>query len=383
MTILLYDYYDLEEKSSKQLSVWKAWHLVLYVCAAVFGITNYVFLQNTMQLVDGNCVLYPRQLEFRVVELPEAADPQNYNEYHDLTKNATDDAQGNGPVQNDDSGKVKRETSDNDTAVTETLAADSEIFTENKTHRLVLDVSRTLFETNNDCDFAEYTPLMSMIFAAVWITMFTMCPRGGRARAGLPQPWRILAPALLFALVMVGVTGHSFTLTNGGLHAFCAAFYDVSNSTTCSSADPFLELGWNATWGFGSRAAATRAASAGVLASWACAAALLLARCLAAPDFVLRRTDVYLTKDPQQKVIPHLLKSQKYHQRSNQSSPSKRDNASMRSEPTVTTELVTASVEQGQDSVPTSLIVTPVKTPRDTEDIEMTYTSQERIDKHE
>ncbi|XP_047034008.1 uncharacterized protein LOC124640337 [Helicoverpa zea] len=383
MTILLYDYYDLEEKSSKQLSVWKAWHLILYVCAAVFGITNYVFLQNTMQLVDGNCVLYPRQLEFRVVELPEAANPQNYNEYHDLTKNATDDAQGNGPVQNDDSGKVKRETPDNDTAVTETLAVDSEIFTENKTHRLVLDVSRTLFETNNDCDFAEYTPLMSMIFAAVWITMFTMCPRGGRARAGLPQPWRILAPALLFALVMVGVTGHSFTLTNGGLHAFCAAFYDVSNSTTCSSADPFLELRWNATWGFSSRAAATRAASAGVLASWACAAALLLARCLAAPDFVLRRTDVYLTKDPQQKVIPHLLKSQKYHQRSNQSSPSKRDNASMRSEPTVTTELVTASVEQGQDSVPTSLIVTPVKTPRDTEDIEMTYTSQERIDKHE
>ncbi|XP_021196104.3 uncharacterized protein LOC110380437 [Helicoverpa armigera] len=383
MTILLYDYYDLEEKSSKQLSVWKAWHLILYVCAAVFGITNYVFLQNTMQLVDGNCVLYPRQLEFRVVELPEAADPQNYNEYHDLTKNTTDDAQGNGPVQNDDSGKVKRETPDNDTAVTETLAVDNEIFTENKTHRLVLDVSRTLFETNNDCDFAEYTPLMSMIFAAVWITMFTMCPRGGRARAGLPQPWRILAPALLFALVMVGVTGHSFTLTNGGLHAFCAAFFDVSNSTTCSSADPFLELGWNATWGFSSRAAATRAASAGVLASWACAAALLLARCLAAPDFVLRRTDVYLTKDPQQKVIPHLLKSQKYHQRSNQSSPSKRDNASMRSEPTVTTELVTASVEQGQDSVPTSLIVTPVKTPRDTEDIEMTYTSQERINKQE
>ncbi|PZC73624.1 hypothetical protein B5X24_HaOG209041 [Helicoverpa armigera] len=383
MTILLYDYYDLEEKSSKQLSVWKAWHLILYVCAAVFGITNYVFLQNTMQLVDGNCVLFPRQLEFRVVELPEAADPQNYNEYHDLTKNATDDAQGNGPFQNDDSGKVKRETPDNDTAVTETLAGDSEIFTENKTHRLVLDVSRTLFETNNDCDFAEYTPLMSMIFAAVWITMFTMCPRGGRARAGLPQPWRILAPALLFALIMVGVTGHSFTLTNGGLHAFCAAFYDVSNSTTCSSADPFLELGWNATWGFSSRAAATRAASAGVLASWACAAALLLARCLAAPDFVLRRTDVYLTKDPQQKVIPHLLKSQKYHQRSNQSSPSKRDNASMRSEPTVTTELVTASVEQGQDSVPTSLIVTPVKTPRDTEDIEMTYTSQERINKQE
>ena len=80
-----------------------------------------------------------------------------------------------------------------------------------------------------------------------------------------------------------------------------------------------------------------------------------------------------------QKVIPSLLKSQKYHKQSNQSSPSKRDNASMRSEPTVTTELVTASVEQDQDSAPTSLTVTPVTSPRKTDDIEMTYTTQERL----
>lgn len=375
MTILLYDYYDLEEKSSRQLNVWKAWHIILYVCAAVFGITNYVFLQNTMQLVDNNCVLFPRKLEFHTVELK----AQNISETHDF-KNVTDDAQGNTTVLNaDGSEKVKRETDGNETTTTEVPTLESETFlTENKTHRLALDTTRTLFESNGDCQFAEYMPLMSMIFASVWITMFTMCPRGGRARTGLQQPWRILTPALLFALVMVGVTGHSFALTNQGMHAFCAAFYEVTNTTTCSSVDPFLELGWNSTWGFGARVAATRGTCAGVLASWACAAALLLARCLTAPDFVLRRTDVYLAKDPQQKVIPHLLKTQKYHQRSNQSSPSKRDNVSVRSEPTVTTELVTASVEQGQDTAPTSLTVTPVRSPRTTEEIEMTYTSQER-----
>lgn len=375
MTILLYDYYDLEEKSSRQLNVWKAWHIILYVCAAVFGITNYVFLQNTMQLVDNNCVLFPRKLEFHTVELK----AQNISETRDF-KNVTDDAQGNTTVLNaDGSEKVKRETNGNETTTTELPTLEGETFlTENKTHRLALDTTRTLFESNGDCQFAEYMPLMSMIFASVWITMFTMCPRGGRARTGLQQPWRILTPALLFALVMVGVTGHSFALTNQGMHAFCAAFYEVTNTTTCSSVDPFLELGWNSTWGFGARVAATRGTCAGVLASWACAAALLLARCLTAPDFVLRRTDVYLAKDPQQKVIPHLLKTQKYHQRSNQSSPSKRDNASVRSEPTVTTELVTASVEQGQDTAPTSLTVTPVRSPRSTEEIEMTYTSQER-----
>lgn len=375
MTILLYDYYDLEEKSSRQLNVWKAWHIILYVCAAVFGITNYVFLQNTMQLVDNNCVLFPRKLEFHTVELK----AQNISETHDF-KNVTDDAQANTTVLNaDGSEKVKRETDGNETTTTELPTLEGETFlTENKTHRLALDTTRTLFESNGDCQFAEYMPLMSMIFASVWITMFTMCPRGGRARTGLQQPWRILTPALLFALVMVGVTGHSFALTNQGMHAFCAAFYEVTNTTTCSSVDPFLELGWNSTWGFGARVAATRGTCAGVLASWACAAALLLARCLTAPDFVLRRTDVYLAKDPQQKVIPHLLKTQKYHQRSNQSSPSKRDNVSVRSEPTVTTELVTASVEQGQDTAPTSLTVTPVRSPRTTEEIEMTYTSQER-----
>lgn len=31
---------------------------------------NYVFLQHTMQLIDGNCVLTPRELAFRTFELP-------------------------------------------------------------------------------------------------------------------------------------------------------------------------------------------------------------------------------------------------------------------------------------------------------------------------
>ncbi|CAH2208116.1 jg19128, partial [Pararge aegeria aegeria] len=67
----------------------------------------------------------------------------------------------------------------------------------------------------------------------------------------------------------------------------------------CSSVGPYLERSWNASWSFGGRAAAARAASAGVWASWACAATLFLARCLTAPDFEVKRTGAYL-KDPQQ-----------------------------------------------------------------------------------
>lgn len=69
---------------------------------------------------------------------------------------------------------------------------------------------------------------------------------------------------------------------------------------SCSSVDPFLERGWNASWGLGGRSVAARGACAAVWASWACAAALLLARCLAAPDFVVRTTSVYLKHDPQE-----------------------------------------------------------------------------------
>lgn len=65
----------------------------------------------------------------------------------------------------------------------------------------------------------------------------------------------------------------------------------------------YLERGYNASWSFGGRVAATRAASAGVLAAWVCAAALLLARCLSGPDFVVKKTGVYITKDPQQVLI--------------------------------------------------------------------------------
>lgn len=56
------------------------------------------------------------------------------------------------------------------------------------------------------------------------------------------------------------------------------------------------------------------------------------------------------------------------------SSPNKRDTVSIRSEPTVTTELVTASMEQGQDTVPPSPQITPFKQANGIEDIEMTVT---------
>ncbi|KAL0869261.1 hypothetical protein ABMA27_007529 [Loxostege sticticalis] len=385
MTVLLYDYRELEERAATHLKTWKAWHLILYTLAALFGAANYILLQNTMQLVNDNCVLYPRELEFHVIARPNFTDEVetniNYTMIGDgssLENESIQSTVGESAQKN----VTKREIPDSETieGIETTMdAVNVTVITGNQTHQLVLDLSRSLFGSEGECQFAEYMPVMSTICALVWITLFTMCPGGGRPRTGLQQPWSILTPALLFALVFVALTGHSFSRTNGGLHAFCAAFANVTNSTTCSSVDPFLELNWSTSWGFGARAAAARAASAGAWAAWACAAALMLARCLAAPDFVVKRTGAYL-KDPQGKLTPHLKKARRP-QRSPPSSPSRRDNVSVYSEPTVTTE-VPASVEHGQDSAPTSLMVTPVRKVQDHSDdadlIEMTYSPQER-----
>ncbi|KAM3962520.1 uncharacterized protein ACR2FA_003426 [Aphomia sociella] len=392
MTILVYDQCDLEERAAKSLKVWKAWHLILYSCAAVFGIVNFVFLQNTMQLVDHNCVLYPRLLEFHMVLRHNST---RLNEDANYTSIVDEDSMINGNNETvaqtteavldrnvtDAKNLTKREAQFNETIdefETTIEVNNVTVVTGNRTYRLVLDTSRSLFGGDINCEFAEYMPIMSTISAAVWLTMFTMCPGGGRVRTGLQQPWRILTPALLFSLVLVGLTGHSFTSTNGGLHAFCAAFHNVTNSTACSPVNDFLDASWNVTWGFGGRVAATRAASAAVWASWACAAALLVARCLTGPDFAVKHSGVYLVKDPQQKLTPFLRKSTRRKNRSNQTSPTKLDNVSVRSEPTVTTELATISMEPGQDSAPTSLLVTPVKKERNSEMIEMAYSPNER-----
>ncbi|XP_063831415.1 uncharacterized protein LOC135080653 [Ostrinia nubilalis] len=390
MTVLLYDYCELEERAARHLRTWKTWHIILYVLAAIFGAANYILLHKTMELVNDHCVLYPRKLEFHVVPRSNYTDEVETNVNYtmvDEVQNGLEDDVTSTDGKSMEKSVTKREIPDNETMDSLETTMDAmnvTVVTGNVTHQLVLDLTRSLFAFDSDCQFAEYMPVMSTICALVWVTLFTMCPGGGHARSGLQQPWRILTPALLFALVMVGLTGHSFTRTNGGLHAFCGAFANLTNSTTCSSVDPFLELSWSTSWGFGGRAAATRAASAGAWAAWACAAALMLARCLAAPDFVVRRTGAYL-KDPQGKLTPHLKKGRRSRQsqRSAPSSPGVRDNVSVYSEPTATTELATASVGPGQDSAPTSLMVTPVRKGRahDNHDlIEMTYAPQERRD---
>lgn len=104
-----------------------ACHLILYVFAAVFGIANYVFLQQAMELVNHNCLLFPRELEFHTVELIEASEMQ-YGVL-EVNRNVTDDAQAdverNGNEQ--ESVKEKREANDNVTLDYNETATDGNV----------------------------------------------------------------------------------------------------------------------------------------------------------------------------------------------------------------------------------------------------------------
>ncbi|CAK1583472.1 unnamed protein product [Parnassius mnemosyne] len=401
MTILIYDYYELEERASRHLNAWKAWHLILFSAAGIFGILNYVFLQNTMQLVEYNCVLMPRKLEFRTFELPNnTADVDNnkinstYFSFKGISSNTekteayvTEAVTEQNDSAHDDNktntvSKNKREAIENDVHRDIIVEEENVMMLTglgNETHRLVLDTSRTLFARDMDCQFTEYMPIMSTVFAALWITFFTMCPGGGHSRTGLQQPWRIVIPALLFSLILVGVTGHNFTQTNRGIQDFCAAFFNITNTTTCSAANAHLENGLSTWWGLGGRAAATRAACAAAWGSWACGAALLLARCLTARDFVVRRTAVTIARDPHQKVTPYLKKTKR--RKTSLNSPVARDTVSIKSEPTATTELVTASIEQGQETALNTPEVTPVRRSKKEVAIEMNDSPQTIINK--
>ncbi|XP_037976313.2 uncharacterized protein LOC105384514 [Plutella xylostella] len=413
MTVILYDHCDLEERPSKYLRIWKAWHIILYVLIAVCGILNYSFLESSRQSIDDRCYLFPRELAFHMVELEEPHERLNLHiknnnrnetadtELKDIVKDGNQTAQiidAQNSADNTDSAQnvasdiVKDQDvipRDKREVIFRNITGDFEttieldnvtVVIENRTHRLMLDTFRSFFLSDNDCQFAEYMPILSSTFAIVWLTLFVMCPRGGKSRTGITEPWRILSPALIFAVLLVGLTGHSFTLTNRGIDSFCAAFVNYTNATTCSPVDQLLQSSWNATWPFSARAAATRAAAAGVWAGWACAAALLVSRCLTAADFVVRRTQVYVKRDPHQKVLPHLLKSPILSTQT--SSPSRRAAplspvTSVKSEPTITTQLVTASVEHGPESAPSSLVTTPVRDSRSAEMLEMAHSPKE------
>lgn len=66
------------------------WHITLYVFAAICGILNYSFFQNTVQLFDENCILFPRKLDFHIIRLPNATEYAHVNDNNTMLTNVSD-----------------------------------------------------------------------------------------------------------------------------------------------------------------------------------------------------------------------------------------------------------------------------------------------------
>lgn len=67
-------------------------------------------------------------------------------------------------------------------------------------------------------------------------TMFIMCGRGGKTEpnAFLPQPWRIVSPALVFFLVMTILSIVNLVIVQNGMKTFCASFQEHSPDVSCN-----------------------------------------------------------------------------------------------------------------------------------------------------
>lgn len=88
------------------------------------------------------------------------------------------------------------------------------------------------------CDYAIYIPLSQCLFSVIMVVMFAICGRGGKSEpnAFLPQPWRIVTPALFFNIIMTILSIIGTTIVESGLNEFCKSLISETPDISCSVA---------------------------------------------------------------------------------------------------------------------------------------------------
>lgn len=141
------------------------------------------------------------------------------------------------------------------------------------------------------CSYCQYVPVCSVLFAAMWLTFFTMCGRGGRSDHGLPQPWRIVYPAMIFNFLLFFFSLIAIIWFKDGHYQFCKFFKENNNKTSCQELreyslfdtrgeeiDLYFFLAEAGTWG--------------VTFGWLIGAVLLVTRCCFLADFTVMKITV-------------------------------------------------------------------------------------------
>lgn len=109
--------YELQEKPEKEMScLWQAIQVVLYVVSSIVGVAGSYSLNKTVNLMQGNCILYTRLLI-----------AHNHSENQHL-----------------------------------------------------VNLYETRWTSVNNCYFSIYVPISVAIFSCVFIAMFIMCGKGGK-----------------------------------------------------------------------------------------------------------------------------------------------------------------------------------------------------------
>lgn len=128
------------------------------------------------------------------------------------------------------------------------------------------------------------------------VVMFAICGRGGKAdqNAFLPQPWRIVTPALVFNFIMTILSIVSTSMIEGGLSKFCKSLTEETPEVGCGVAmnhfmlspyekvhvPPSVERQMLTSFGFVN------------LTFWIMSVAVIIARILFVVDFQLIRVTV-------------------------------------------------------------------------------------------
>ncbi|KAL0269146.1 UNVERIFIED_CONTAM: hypothetical protein PYX00_006969 [Menopon gallinae] len=81
--------------------------------------------------------------------------------------------------------------------------------------------NESIWFNSMSCDYCQYSMVSSFIFATIWAAFFLMCGKGGKSNTGLPQPWRIALPALMFNFMYFVISIVAALEIYNGINVFC------------------------------------------------------------------------------------------------------------------------------------------------------------------
>jgi hypothetical protein len=90
----------------------------------------------------------------------------------------------------------------------------------------------------SSCEYSVFIPIFQLCFAIILSVMFVICGKGGKGdtHSFLPQPWRIVTPALVFFLVMLFMSIAYVSIVQSGVTSFCKELTKNIPGIDCSIA---------------------------------------------------------------------------------------------------------------------------------------------------